>query len=157
MSALKRRRQLHADMLCAENPTYCTGLAASALKTTEIQDKINQLVETRRNYEYLPTSISNFQRPKRPLGFYKKNSLTLLQYLTMSEGVNFLVSPKRGFDRRYKWLLDKISDRESGFMSYEIMFLKAIAQDAGVLPPPKWWTVTRRLKGLENLSRDKRK
>lgn len=157
MSAIKRRRQTQADLLCADNPTYCRSFAASGYKTTEMQDKINQLVESRRNYEYLPTSISNFQRPKRPLGFYKKNSLAILQYLTMSEGIDFLAGPKRGFDRRYKWLLEKISDRESGFMSYEIMFLKAVAQDAGVLPPPKWWTVTRRLKGLENLSRNKRK
>ncbi len=154
----KLRHQTAAEILVLSNPTFCRKLVHTEHKTHPIQDRINRTVEVRRPFEYLPTSYSGFKRPERPRGHYRKHSLTILQQLTGSEGIEFLERAKSGFDRRYEWLLKKISERGSpSFLNYEIMFLQAIAKDAGVLPAPKWWTVTRRLKGLENLSSGKRK
>jgi hypothetical protein len=148
MSKSKRDAYLkgRAYALIKDNPTYCPVLLETDdFRKTDIQDRIDRVIRGE-GWRIHPSSITNFARPKRKRGWYRLNSLTILQIITCSEGIDFLVPASEGLDRRYVWLLEKIYS-QIACGTYELMFLQAIAKDAGVLPAPKWWKVTRRLLG----------
>lgn len=115
---------------------------------SEVKDRIDQLFGL--GWHKFITDIP-VKRPrgKHPRGFYKRNAFAILSQIT--GGKAYSTGPyDSGIDPKIEWLWEKIYDEREfgGTHSNKYTWYMAIAKDAGVWPPPKWYQVTRRLRGL---------
>lgn len=86
------------------------------------------------------------KRTKMEYGYYRKYALRVLSELSGFTEADRLWAGI--LDPRKQWVLRRLesSPYQYSFQeNSEVAFLQALAKDAGVWPPPKWWRVMRRL------------
>lgn len=110
-------------------------------QNSKIQDRIDRItgvIKTPRE------SIAKFKRPKRPNNYYRKLAFKIFDEVC-GVGIPWMwfTSPGK-LDWRQEWVLNQIylieHDKANRKKYY---FLRTVAKDAGVWPPPKWWRVKR--------------